>query len=92
MQLIDPNHPVYRHLWVRLAIIAVCFGWAAVEFITGDPFWGVLAGGAGAYAFYVLIWTFNPQPPGEAVAASQEAKTGPDEESGDETPPAKLPE
>ncbi|KZS53885.1 MULTISPECIES: hypothetical protein [Rhizobium] len=63
MQIIDPNHPAYRHLWVRVAIIAVCFGWAVVEFVTGDPFWGVLAGGAGAYSFYMLFWTFNPQPP-----------------------------
>ena len=26
MQLIDPNHPTYRHLWVRIAIVAVCLG------------------------------------------------------------------
>jgi hypothetical protein len=72
MQLIDPNHPAYRRLWVRVAIVAVCFGWAVVEFITGDPFWGMLAGGAGAYAFYTLFWTFNPQPPAEAVEAVSE--------------------
>ncbi|MGO7748381.1 hypothetical protein ACC677_36940, partial [Rhizobium ruizarguesonis] len=33
------------------------------ELVTGDPFWAVLAGGAGAYSFYMLFWTFNPQPP-----------------------------
>lgn len=62
MQLIDPNHPAYRRLWVRIAIVAVCFAWATVEFVTGDPFWGVISGGAGAYALYVLFWTFDPQP------------------------------
>jgi len=62
MKLIDPNHPAYRRLWVRIAIVAVCFGWAVVELVTGDPFWAVLAGGAGAYSFYMLFWTFNPQP------------------------------
>lgn len=44
MQLIDPNHPAYRRLWVRIAIVAVCFAWATVEFVTGDPFWGVISG------------------------------------------------
>ncbi|PDS76051.1 hypothetical protein [Rhizobium sp. L43] len=71
MQLIDPNHPAYRRLWVRIAIVAVCFGWAGVELITGDPFWAVLAGGAGAYSFYMLFWTFKPQvvePAAEPVA------------------------
>ncbi|MBB3309379.1 hypothetical protein FHT78_001108 [Rhizobium sp. BK196] len=67
MQLIDPNHPTYRHLWVRIAIVAVCLGWAIFEFIGGDPFWGVLAGAVGVYSFYMLIWTFDPKPP-EAAA------------------------
>ncbi|AHF85145.1 membrane protein [Rhizobium leguminosarum bv. trifolii WSM1689] len=78
MQLIDPNHPAYRRLWVRVAIVAVCFGWAVVEFVTGDPFWGVLAGGAGAYSFYILFWTFKPQPPETAAVVT------PDDADGDE--------
>jgi hypothetical protein len=71
MQLIDPNHPAYRPLWGRILIVAVCFGWAAVELVTGDPFWAVLSGGAGAYAAYVLFWTFNPKPPAETPEALQ---------------------
>ena len=31
MQLIDPNHPVYKPLWVRVLIVAICFGWAIIE-------------------------------------------------------------
>jgi len=78
MQLIDPNHPAYRHLWVRILIVAVCFGWAGLEFIGGDPFWGVLAGGAGAYSFYMLIWTFDPKPPETAAVVTSD-----DEEEAD---------
>ncbi|ANP86750.1 hypothetical protein HFO55_25570 [Rhizobium leguminosarum] len=74
MQLIDPNHPAYRRLWVRVAIVAVCFGWAVVEFVTGDPFWGVLAGGAGAYSFYILFWTFKPQPPATEPVVQPDAE------------------
>lgn len=76
MQLIDPNHPAYRHLWVRVLIVVVCLGWAVVEFTTGDPFWGVLAGGAGVYAFYVLIWTFDPKPPEAAAAVTADDEDG----------------
>ncbi|ARM89520.1 hypothetical protein RHEC894_CH03247 [Rhizobium sp. CIAT894] len=83
MQLIDPKHPAYQRLWVRIAIVAVCFGWAGVELITGDPFWAVLAGGAGAYSFYMLFLTFKPQP--EVAAAPAE----PDAEEEEESPQAK---
>jgi hypothetical protein len=72
MQLIDPNHSAYRHLWVRILIVVVCLGWAVVEFTTGDPFWGMLAGGAGVYSFYMLIWAFNPKPPEAAAPAASE--------------------
>ncbi|RUM07423.1 hypothetical protein [Rhizobium chutanense] len=74
MQLIDPKHPAYQRLWVRIAIVAVCFGWAGVELITGDPFWAVLAGGAGAYSFYMLFWTFKPQPEVAAAPAEPDAE------------------
>ena len=65
MQLIDPSHPAYRNAWVRGLIVAVCIGWAVLEFFGGDPFWGVLSGAAGVYAFYMLFWTFKPQQPVE---------------------------
>ncbi|WP_049733794.1 hypothetical protein [Rhizobium ecuadorense] len=83
MQLIDPNHPAYRRLWVRVAIVAVCFGWAAFEIVGGDPFWAVLSAAAGAYSFYMLFWTFNPQPPeAAAVVTADDADGG--EPQGDE--------
>jgi hypothetical protein len=68
MQLIDPSHPAYRALWVRLLIVAVCFGWAVVEITTGDPFWAVLSGGAGVYAAYMLLWAYKPPEPAEETA------------------------
>ncbi|MEX2691660.1 hypothetical protein [Rhizobium mongolense] len=77
MQLIDPNHPAYRRVWVRALIVGLCLGWAALEFITGDPFWGVLSAGAGVYAFYMLFWTFKPQPPAEAAEAPKPEETDP---------------
>ncbi|MGV4794775.1 hypothetical protein [Rhizobium sp. F40D2] len=78
MQLIDPNHPAYRRLWVRVAIVAVCFGWAAFEIVGGDPFWAVLSAAAGAYSFYMLFWTFKPQP--ATVEPTAEPQADEDEE------------
>lgn len=71
MQLIDPNHPAYRPLWARILIVAVCFGWALVEIISGDPFWAVLAGGAGVYAAYMLFWSYKPQSETEPAPSSE---------------------
>lgn len=49
------DHPFYRPLWRRLAIIAVTAVWAALEiFRGGEPMWMVIAGGAFAYS----LWTF----------------------------------
>ncbi|AVA22438.1 hypothetical protein ACXHXG_10065 [Rhizobium sp. LEGMi198b] len=76
MKLIDPNHPAYKPLWVRVLIVAVCFGWAIVEALGPQPFWAVLAGGLGVYAAWMLLFSFNPQPPkaeAESAAASDEA-------------------
>ncbi|MDM9628976.1 hypothetical protein QTL95_24050 [Rhizobium sp. S152] len=63
MQLIDPNHPAYRPLWVRILIVGVCLGWSVLEFTKGDPFWGVLSCGAGVYAAYMLFWNYKPLDP-----------------------------
>ena len=79
MQLIDPNHPAYRALWVRVLIVAVCFGWTGIEALWGDPFWAVLAAGAGAYAAYVLLWSYKPADPTEEKAAVENKTAEPAE-------------
>ncbi|MBF0277244.1 MAG: DUF3329 domain-containing protein [SAR324 cluster bacterium] len=52
MNLIDFNHPFFELLWRRLAVIAVCLGWAALEFYQASPFWGILFGTLGLYCIY----------------------------------------
>ena len=39
----DSNHPWFRPLWRRVAVVAFCVAWAIFEFATGTPFWGVMA-------------------------------------------------
>jgi hypothetical protein len=86
MQLIDPNHPTYRPLWVRVAIVAVCLGWATIEAFTGEPFWAILVGAVGVYAAWVLLLNFKPQAPQDetkTTAASDGEGDGPEKGSGD---------
>ena len=57
---LDTDHPMFRPLWVRLLIVALCLGWAAFEFIDGSAFWGVLFGALGVYAAWGFFVTFAP--------------------------------
>ena len=41
-KFLDANHPMLRPLWVRVLLVALCLGWAALEFATMSPFWGMV--------------------------------------------------
>ncbi|WP_011579801.1 MULTISPECIES: hypothetical protein [Chelativorans] len=59
-KLFDLDHPFFRPLWIRLAIIAVCLGWGVFEFLMGNPFWGTLFVGLGVYCIWGFLFAFNP--------------------------------
>ena len=59
---LDTDHPMFRPLWVRLLVVAVCLGWAAFEFIDGSPFWGVLFAALGVYAAWSFFVAASPGP------------------------------
>ncbi len=42
-------------VWRRVVLLAVCFGWAAVEFLSGAPFWGSIFAALGGYALWQLF-------------------------------------
>ncbi|WP_176086713.1 DUF3329 domain-containing protein [Martelella sp. HB161492] len=50
----DLKHPMLKPLWLRLLLIAVCFGWAAVELTIGSRFWAGAVIAAGLY----MVWVF----------------------------------
>jgi hypothetical protein len=55
VKLIDPDHPFYRPLGTRIAIVAATAAWSAVEvFYARSGFWSVIAVGIMA----LCIWTF----------------------------------
>ncbi|WGW05534.1 hypothetical protein [Tropicibacter oceani] len=63
MTLLDPRHPFFRPLWRRVLIVALCFAWALFELVTGAPVWALLFAALGGYCAYLLLITFDPQPP-----------------------------
>ncbi len=56
----DVQSPVFRPLWLRLAVVAACLGWAIFELTIGAAFWAMLFGGAGAYLAYQFFVVFDP--------------------------------
>ncbi|MEM7470384.1 MAG: hypothetical protein AAF340_03465 [Pseudomonadota bacterium] len=52
MKGFDFDHPFFDPLWRRIATFAVCIGWGALEFSTGQNFWGALFWGLGGWAGY----------------------------------------
>lgn len=53
--LIDPDHPFFRPLWVRLLTVALPLAWAGVEARTGAPGWALVFAAAGLYALAALF-------------------------------------
>ncbi|HTO33869.1 MAG TPA: hypothetical protein VL202_22245 [Pararhizobium sp.] len=61
MKFIDPDHPFYRPLWVRLLIVISCSAWTAVEFYNGENTWGMIFLAVSTYTACVLIIFFKPK-------------------------------
>ena len=62
----DAEHPFFRPLWRRIALVVFCAGWAAFEFWNGQAFWGTLVAGMAAYAAWIFL--INYTPPSDPVA------------------------
>ena len=56
---LQPEHPFYRPLWVRILLVGITAVWAAVEFYNKAPFWGVIFGGVSVYLAYELLWRYD---------------------------------
>jgi hypothetical protein len=52
------RHPFFRPLWVRIAIVAVCFAWATLELSRDEGTWAVIFGAIGGYAAYNLLFAW----------------------------------
>jgi hypothetical protein len=50
MKLIDPDHPFFKPLWIRVATSVLPIAWAGVEFWQNEATWGFIFLAAGLYA------------------------------------------
>ena len=58
----DYEHPFFRPLWRRVAIVAVCATWAVLEWASNSPFWGVIALGFTGYAIWQFLYLYKAPP------------------------------
>ncbi|GGL61441.1 hypothetical protein [Wenxinia marina] len=65
MKLLDRDHPFFRPLWRRVAVTAVCFGWAGVEASSGEAGWATIFVGLGIWCVWELFLARPGTPPGD---------------------------
>ncbi|OCP02308.1 MULTISPECIES: hypothetical protein [unclassified Ensifer] len=81
LKFIDPDHPFYRPLWIRLLIVVFCAVWTAVEFLGEQPLWGMIFLAVTAYASAALLVFYKPSEKVEG-GEKDEGKDGQDGTAG----------
>lgn len=56
----DNNHPFFKPLWRRVAILAVVLAWSGFEWWNGETIWGVMTLMIAAYAVWVFFVKYDP--------------------------------
>jgi hypothetical protein len=55
VRLFDPNHPFWRPVPIRMAVVGGCLAWAGFELVMGSPGWALMFVAAGVYAAVTLF-------------------------------------
>lgn len=50
----------FRPLWLRVAIVAACAGWALLEWVNGENGWAMMAAAVTAYGIWSFIIAYEP--------------------------------
>lgn len=58
--LFEVRHPIFRPLWRRIAVTALCIGWALIEWSNGATIWALVFGTCGVYLFIQFFLKFDP--------------------------------
>lgn len=59
-RLKDHEHPFFRPLWRRIAVVAACAVWAVLEYLGGSPTWGTIALSFAAYGAWQFFYLYKP--------------------------------
>ena len=60
MKMLGLDHPTFKPVWVRVAVVVFCTVWSIGEFFIGDTSWGIGIGILAvvcAYYFAVIDYT-----------------------------------
>ncbi|MGF6256247.1 hypothetical protein [Ensifer sp. LBL] len=71
LKFIDPDHPFYRPLWIRLLIVGFCGVWTVVEFLGEQTMWGMIFLAVTAYASAALLVFYKPSEKGIEKAGDE---------------------
>ncbi len=63
LKIFDFNHPFFKPLWIRIAVVAFSAAWGTFELVMGAQIWGYFFLGMAALSFYGLFITFEPREP-----------------------------
>ena len=61
----DVQSPVFKPVWLRVALVAFCFCWTLLEISRGAYGWAAIFGAAAAYLGYQFFVVFDPDQEGE---------------------------
>ena len=61
MKLLDTDHPFFRPLWIRIAVVAVAAGWGGFELWTGSFWWGAVFLAFAALSAWGFFVDFDPE-------------------------------
>lgn len=56
----------FRPRWRRIAIVAACAGWAALEWVSGQQGWATIAAAVTAYGVWSFFIAWKDPPPGSS--------------------------
>ena len=55
----DVQHPWFKPLWLRVAIVVFTFCWTGFELWNGNTLWAVFFGACGVYLAYQWLWAWT---------------------------------
>ena len=68
----DIDHPFFRPLWRRVAVIVFCLAWVGWELYNQSYTWALIVGGMAAYGVYVFFIAWNKDKAGPEPKDTQE--------------------
>ena len=68
--LTETDRNFFRPKWRRTAATILCAVWATIEWLSGAPFWGIIASGLTLYCLWNFFYRFDERIETEDSSAS----------------------